>query len=220
MTLASQSVIASEIELDGVKCTVHFSILVPDKSDDSACAKRKGIMRFRKLSRETVTFLTVSLPNASASAGSAPCGSEPRSRNSHFPYRFAPKRVCQRGLRALRFRNLSRETVTFPIGSLPNALNSAVAAPVPTYFILSMSFMPFAAGKGILRFRNLARETVTSPIGSLPNASASAGSAQKRGESLEKTRLKNNKDVGFMMVLLYHACTKKSMVLYNFQLFI
>ena len=118
MTLASQSVIASEIEMDGVKCTVHFSILVPDKSDDSACAKRKGIMRFR---------------------------------------------------------NLSRETVTFPIGSLPNASASAGSAPAP---------------------------------------------AQKRGESLEKTRLKNNKDVGFMMVLLYHACTKKSMVLYNFQLFI
>ncbi len=72
-----------------------------------------------------------------------------------------------------------------------------------------------------MRFSNPARETVTFPKSSLPNALNSAVAApQKRGEPLEKTRLKNNKDVGFMMVLLYHACIKKSIVLYNFQLFI
>ena len=179
MTLASQSVIASEIEMDGVKCTVHFSILVPDKSDDSACAKRKGIMRFRKLSRETVTFLTVSLPNALNSAVAAPVPTYFILSMSFMPF------AAGKGI--LRFRNLSRETVTSPIGSLPNALNSAVAAPVPTYFILSMSFMPFAAGKGILRFRNLSRETVTFLTVSLTNAlnSAVAAPAQK-GASLWK----------------------------------
>ena len=47
-------------------------------------------------------------------------------------YHFAFIRVCQRGLRA-----------------------------APTYFILSISFVPLAAGKGTLRLKNFARETVS-----------------------------------------------------------
>ncbi len=60
----------------------------------------------------------------------------------------------------------------------------------------------------------------------LPNASASGGSPpsaealRKKGASPEGTRQKDNKDVGFMIVLLYHASPQLSMVLYNFQLFV
>ena len=37
---------------------------------------------------------------------------KPCSRNSNFLQKFAPKRVCQRGLRAMRLKNLARETVS------------------------------------------------------------------------------------------------------------